>query len=135
MRFSTLVLVLTIFVSPVISQQTTTDSREITPEIISAISKGDAASLSNFFNENIELVIGTTNDVFSKKQATGIVTDFFKRNKVSSFTVLHKGVRENAAFMICTMKSGDTGFRIYILVRQVSNRQLIQQLRIESTND
>lgn len=109
--------------------------RDVSEDILNAIASGDAVTLSSFFNDNVELVVGSTNDVFSKQQATGIITDFFRRNKVSSFQVLHKGIKDTSAFSICTMKAGNSSYRVYVLVRRTSTRQLIQQLRIESSND
>jgi len=109
--------------------------RDVSDDIINAIAAGDAVTLSSFFNDNVELVVGATNDVFSKQQATGIITDFFRRNKVNSFEVLHKGTKDTSAFSIGTMKAGNGTYRVYVLVRRTSTRQLIQQLRIESSND
>ncbi len=109
--------------------------REVSADILNAFAAGDAVVLSSYFNDNVELVIGSTNDVFSKQQATGIITDFFRRNKVNSFQVLHKGTKDTSAFSIGTMKAGNNTYRIYLLVRKSADRQLIQQLRIESSND
>ncbi|MDO9634613.1 MAG: DUF4783 domain-containing protein [Paludibacter sp.] len=109
--------------------------REVSTAILDAVAAGDAVVLSSYFNDNVELVIGSTNDVFSKQQATGIITDFFRRNKVNSFQVLHKGTKDTSAFSICTMKAGSNTYRIYLLVRKSADRQLIQQLRIELSND
>jgi mRNA-degrading endonuclease RelE of RelBE toxin-antitoxin system len=109
--------------------------RDVSPTIISALQKGDAVAVSAFFNENVELIVGQVNDVFSKKQATGILSDFFRRNKISSFRIIHKGNKENSAFSICSMQAGSASYRVYILVRTADNQQLIQQLRIEPTND
>ncbi|MEA4937405.1 MAG: DUF4783 domain-containing protein [Paludibacter sp.] len=108
---------------------------EVSADILNAISEGNAVVLSSYFNENVELVVGSANDVFSKQQAVGIMTDFFKKNKVSSFHVLHKGTKESSAFSICTLKTTTNTFRVYVLVRRSGTGQLIQQLRIESSND
>lgn len=114
-----------------LSAQTDIDSA-----ISSALAKGDGETLSSYFNDNIELVIGTTNDVYSKKQAGSIVTDFFRKNKVAAFKVLHKGSKENSSFLICSITSGISTYRVYVLVRRApNNKHLIQQLRIESSND
>lgn len=109
--------------------------QDVSDNILGALANGDVATLSSFFNDNVELVIGSTNDVFSKQQATGIISDFFRKNKVSAFQVLHKGTKDTSAFSICTMKAGNASYRVYVLVRKTSTRQLIQQLRIESSND
>ena len=110
-------------------------SNEVPADIITALSKGDAAKLNNYLNTNVELVIGQKNDVFSKPQASGIITDFFKTNKVASFVVLHKGDKEAASFLIGTLKTSNSTFRVYILTRKTSNQTVIQQLRIEPTNE
>lgn len=110
-------------------------NNEIPAEIITALSKGDAVKLNNYLNTNVELVIGQKNDVFSKPQASGIIADFFKTNKVSSFVVLHKGDKEAASFLIGTLKTSSSTFRVYILTRKTGNQTVIQQLRIEPTNE
>ena len=108
--------------------------QDVSDSIIDALSKGNAVTLSSYFNENVELKVGTANDVYSKQQATAIVTEFFRKNTVQSFQVLHKGTKENSAFAICQMKTANASYRIYILVRKTTDNQLIQQLRIEASN-
>ncbi len=108
---------------------------EVPTDVISAFGNGDAAKLSPFLNSNVELVVAKTNDVFSRQQTTGIITDFFKKNKVSSFNVLHNGNRESASFLIGTLITANGNFRVYILMRKSGNQSLIQQLRIESSNE
>ena len=129
MKTLTSILFLLLSVGFVSAQQ------EVSGEITNALSKGDASTLSSYFNDNVELVIANVNDVFSKQQATGIITDFFKKNKVSSFQILHKGTKDASAFTIGTLKAGNNSYRVYVLVRKSATKQLIQQLRIESTND
>lgn len=110
-------------------------SSEVPPEIISALDKGDAAKLSAYLNANVELVVGNKNDVFSKQQATGIITDFFRTNKVSSFQLLHKGNKEATSFAIGEIKTNTGNYRVYVLTRKSGNQTVIQQLRIEISND
>lgn len=109
--------------------------KDVSPAILTALQKGDAATLSTYFNTNVELIIGSMNNVYSKKQATGIITDFFRKNKVSSFQILHRGNKDTSAFSICTMKAGNDNYRVYVLVRRTANEQFIQQLRIEPSNE
>ena len=106
-------------------------SAEVPSSIISALDGGDASELSNYLNANVELVIDNKNDVFSKQQATGIITDFFRKNKVSDFQLLHKGNKDAASFAIGTLKTSTGNYRVYILTR----KNEIQQLRIEPSND
>ena len=110
-------------------------SSEVSSEIISALDKGDAGKLSAYLNTNVELVVGNKNDVFSKQQASGIITDFFRTNKVSSFQLLHKGNKEATSFAIGEIKTNTGNYRVYVLTRKSGNQTVIQQLRIELSND
>lgn len=125
---SALMLVCTL---PVVTAQ----SSEVPSDIISALDNGDAAKLSAYLNANVELVIGNKNDVFSKQQATGIIADFFRTNRVSSFQVLHKGNKEAASFAIGELKTSGGTYRVYVLTRKSGSQTVIQQLRIEPSND
>lgn len=104
---------------------------EVPNGIISALNEGNAGTLSSYLNANVELVIGAQNNVFSKQQATGIIADFFRKNRVSNFEILHKGNKDSASFAIGTLKTNSGTYRVYILTR----KNEIQQLRIEPSND
>lgn len=109
--------------------------QDVSPTITNALSRGDASAISPFLNENVELVVGSVNDVFSRRQATGILADFFRRNRVSAYQLIHRGVKENSSFSIGSMRAGTNNYRVYVLVRTTNNQQLIQQLRIEVVNE
>jgi hypothetical protein len=106
-------------------------SSEVPSGIISALNSGNASQLSAYLNDNVELVIGNQNDVFSKQQATGIIADFFRKNRVNDFQLLHKGNKDAASFAIGTLKTNTGSFRVYVLTR----KNEIQQLRIEPSNE
>jgi hypothetical protein len=110
-------------------------SVEVPSDIISALNEGDATQLSGFLNANVELVIDNKNDVFSKQQASGIISDFFRKNRIGSFQLLHKGTKDTASFAIGTLKTSSGNFRVYVLTRKVGTQTVIQQLRIEPSND
>jgi hypothetical protein len=104
---------------------------DVPADIITALNEGNSSQLSIRLNTNVELVIDTKNDVFSKQQASGIIADFFKKNRVISFQLLHKGNKDAASFVIGTLKTANGNFRVYVLTR----KNEIQQLRIELPND
>jgi len=107
---------------------------EIPNEIVSALNSGDAGKLSGYLNTNVELAISNKNDVFSKQQATGIISDFFRTNHVQSFQVLHSGTKDTSSFAIGTLKTSGGSFRVYVLVRKSGGQTVIHQLRIEPSN-
>jgi len=112
-------------------QLTEAQSADVPADIITALNEGNSSQLSVRLNTNVELVIDTKNDVFSKQQASGIIADFFKKNRVISFQLLHKGNKDAANFVIGTLKTANGNFRVYVLTR----KNEIQQLRIELSND
>ncbi len=112
---------------PLVDAQTA----EVPSNIIAALNDGDAGQLSSHLNTNVELVIDNKNDVFSKQQATGIIADFFRKNRVNNFQLLHKGNKDAASFAIGILKTSTGSFRVYVLTR----KNEIQQLRIEPSNE
>jgi len=106
-------------------------SGEVPTEIIAALNNGDASQLSNYLNSNVELFIENKNDVFSKPQGTEIIAEFFRKNRVNGFQLLHKGKKDAASFVIGTLKTSAGSYRVYVLTR----KNEIQQLRIEPSND
>lgn len=106
-------------------------SSEVPSDVITALNDGDAGKFSEFLNDNVELVIDNKNDVFSKQQASSIITDFFRKNRINSFQLLHKGNKDAASFAIGTLKTSTKNYRVYILTR----KNEIQQLRIEPSNE
>lgn len=130
-KFITLLLIFTVGMI----QYTPAQNVDVPNEITAALNSGDANKLSNWLNSNVELVIGDKNDVYSKQQAIGIISDFFRNNPVQGFQVLHKGNREAASFVIGTLKTSTGNYRVYVLTRRTGKQSLIQQLRIESSNE
>jgi hypothetical protein len=112
-------------------QLTEAQTSDVPADIITALNEGNSSQLSARLNTNVELVIDTKNDVFSKQQASGIIADFFKKNRVISFQLLHKGNKDAASFVIGTLKTANGNFRVYVLTR----KNEIQQLRIEPSNE
>jgi len=106
-------------------------SVEVPSEIINALNNGDANQLTGYLNSNVELFIENKNDVFRKPQATEIINDFFRKNRVTGFQLLHKGNKDAASFVIGTLKTSSGSYRLYVLTR----KNEIQQLRIEPSND
>ncbi len=110
-------------------------SPDIPTAITNALGQGDASGLSAYFNDNVELVVDNRNDIFSKQQSHGILTDFFRKNRVDSFNVLHKGERGMSCFIIGTLATDLATYRVYVLTRKNENQHFIQQLRIEPSNE
>ena len=95
-----------------IAIQTNAQTNEISSELIAALDNGDASTINESLGQNVELVIGNKNDIFSKQQASGIISDFFRTNKVNAFQLLHKGNKETASFAVGILKTSNGSFRV-----------------------
>ena len=110
---------------------TTVSFAQIPDEIVISIQNGNDAGLAEFFNENVELVVQTHDDVYSKSQAQQIVAEFFKSNKPKQFTIIHQGGKEGASYAIGSLITNTGTFRVYFLFRTKDNNSYIHQLKIE----
>ncbi len=131
-----LLIILSFFILVSLPIQTTSAQKSsFSAKLIKSFETGDAEMLSTLLNDNVELVIPRTENFFAKQQAKSILVDFFRKNPIIDFTILHNGNKENASFLIGTLVSSKGSFRVSVFSRKVSNQSLIYQLRIEDPNE
>jgi hypothetical protein len=104
---------------------------QIPDGIVSSIQNGNGTALAAFFNENVELVVDTHDDVYSKSQAQQIVSEFFKANKPKQFNIIHQGGKDGARYAIGSLTTNTGTFRVYFLLKNKDSISYIHQLRIE----
>jgi hypothetical protein len=104
---------------------------QIPDEIILSLKSGNSRSLSEYFNQNVELVVPESDNVYSKAQAQLIVSDFFSSHPPQSFSVIHQGGKEEAQYVIGNLGTQKGTFRVYFLLKKSDGKNYIHQLRIE----
>ncbi len=104
---------------------------QVPEQIILSLKSGNAKILSEFFNQNVELVVPDSDNVFSKAQAQQIVGNFFSIYTPVSFSIIHQGGKEGAKYVIGNMGTKSGIFRVYFLLKQSDGKDYIHQLRIE----
>lgn len=104
---------------------------QIPDDIILSLKSGNAKSLSEFFNQNVELVVPNSDNVYSKAQAQLIVGNFFSSHSPQSFSVIHQGGKEGAQYVIGSLGTQKGTFRVYFLLKKSDGKNYIHQLRIE----
>jgi hypothetical protein len=104
--------------------------------IIEAFQQANANSIASYLNDNVEMELPQTDNFYTKAQAKSILVDFFRKNEVKDFIVVHKGNRENSSFTIGTLSTSNGDFRILYHTKKSSGTpyNLIYQLRIEKTD-
>ena len=106
--------------------------KDIPTEIINAFKTGNSEQLAKYFNNSVELLILTNENVYNKTQAKQIVKDFFSTHTPSGFTIIHEGGKQGSNFAIGKLTTNNGTFRVYVLLKLSNSKQYIQQLRIEN---
>ena len=107
----------------------------IPEQIPLAIRTGDAKMLAAHFNEVIELVILSKEDMYSKEQAEKIIRDFFTKNQPTQFTIKHQGGKSKSRYAIGQLTTRSGNYRVYFLLKGNDNKALIHQLRFEPSHE
>lgn len=102
-------------------------------QITNSLKVGDVKSLSQHFDNNLELTILENEAIYSKDQIAVILRDFFSKNKPSDYALVHKGNSGNGAFFqIGELKTSTKTFRTYLYAKNINGKFLIQEFRIEA---
>jgi len=100
--------------------------------VVAALSIGDAKAVGTYFDNTVELVLPSVDDILPKAQAEKKLALFFKENPANSFTRVHGGTStgEDGAYVIGTLSTTNGSFRVYIYGRGAETPS-VQELRIE----
>jgi hypothetical protein len=101
--------------------------------ITKALSEGDAATLSNYLDNSVEITILASQNVYDKTQATKALGDFFAKNKPRAFNAVHQGTSKGSAshYTIGDLASTSGTYRVYLYYKSVGDKPIIQEIRIE----
>lgn len=101
--------------------------------VITAIQKGNAASISNYMDANVEVTVGDNDGAYSKNQAIAVVQEFFQKNAPSNCSMVHSGAARDGASYYCigNLSAGGSKYRVYIFFKKVGDTYLIQEMRFE----
>lgn len=96
------------------------------------IVKGDADSLSAWFDENLEISILSHSSTASREQARQIIKAFFNSQRPQSFVISHSSERSNMKYALGILEAGGSNYNVTIFVSYSRNAYKIQQFKIES---
>lgn len=111
------------------------DKGDIPSGINLALKEGNAKELSNYMNNNVEMVIIDKEGIYNKVQAEMILKDFFAKNPPRKFSLLHQGGKADSKYGIGNLITSDNTYRVYFLLKITNGKSLIHQFRIEKEND
>ena len=100
-------------------------------DVIKAIKAGDAAQVSKYFDNTVEITLPEKSNSYSKSQAAMILHDFFASNTVKDFEILHKSDNSGSQYCIGNLKTVNGTFRTTIFMKQKGSEEVVQELRFE----
>jgi len=99
-------------------------------EIAKHIRSGNARELAQHFNTTIQLTVPADDGRYSRAQAEMIIRDFFSKNPPRTFAINHQGSSSDGSqYFVGTYTSGKKSYHSYFLIKEVSGKMLIHQLR------
>ncbi len=108
---------------------------EIPEEIITSIRSGNAAKLSKYFNQNVDLLVLDFECSCSKSQTQQVINDFFQKYAPSKFSIIHQGNKGDSDYAIGTLETDKGKYRIYFLIKTINKVAFIHQFRIEAQSE
>ncbi|MEO6404666.1 MAG: DUF4783 domain-containing protein [Ferruginibacter sp.] len=101
-------------------------------EIITGLKSGNAAQVSKYFDNTVEVTLPEKSNSYSKSQADLVLRDFFTTNSVKGFEVIHKGENAGSQYCIGTLIAKNNSYRTTIFMKQKGDKQTLQEIRIEN---
>lgn len=110
---------------------TLTASANLPVGIAKGFKNGDANTISKYFGNTLEISITGAKSMYSKVQATQVLSNFFASSKPSGFVEKHSGGRGASQFSVVTFKGGGQAYRATILYKGNGETARISQITIE----
>lgn len=102
-------------------------------EVVGALKGGNVTTLSKYFDNMVEIAMPNNTNSYSKTQAAIILKDFFARNPVKDFKLIHQGTSgEGSTFGIGNLETSNGNYRTTFFFRQKGNSTVLQELRFEN---
>lgn len=100
-------------------------------EVVGAIKQGDVNGLSRYLDNTVEVNIVGKSNSYSKAQAEIILKDFFGKNQVKSFELIHQG-GEGSRFGIGNLATSGGTYRLSFFLQKKGGTLVLNELRIEN---
>lgn len=99
--------------------------------ITNAFKAGNASALTSSMEETVDVAVPGTSKKGTSAEAVTVLTDFFKANKPTGFTVLHHADKTDSGFFVAKLQTADKELRANITYHVVEGKVKIQSIRIE----
>lgn len=100
-------------------------------DVLSALNSGDAQAVALYFDDTIEIAFEQKISNTTKKNAEGLLRNFFREISVKNFKTIHKSGSGNSQYYIGNLTASSGVYRTTIFMKQKGDKFLVQELRFE----
>jgi hypothetical protein len=102
-------------------------------DVVTAIKQGDASALSRYLDNTVEISMAGKSNSYSKAQAEIILKDFFSKNQVKTFELIHQ-VQSNNGSRVGIANVGTSGgaYRTSFFLQMKGGSMVLNELRFET---
>ncbi|RFS22444.1 DUF4783 domain-containing protein [Chitinophaga silvatica] len=100
-------------------------------DVAAALKQGDVNALTRYFDSNVEINMAGKSNSYSKAQAEIILKDFFAKNQVKSFELVHQG-GDNSKFGIGNLTTSGGNYRVTFFLQKKGTAMVLNELRFEN---
>lgn len=101
-------------------------------DIAVAMKSGNAAQLSRYFDNRVDITLPDKSDNYSRAQAEMVIRDFFTNNSVRNFEIKYKGENSGSKYCIGTLLTKNGNYRTNLFLKQKDNKQVLQEIAFQS---
>lgn len=95
---------------------------------------GDPALLKEYFENTLQINILDEESEATREEAVEILREFFRQNPPKDFNIKFSSDKENSKFIIGSLRTDKTSYRINLFFKKREGKNLIHLLRIEEEN-
>ena len=84
-----------------------------------------------FFDNMVLISLPDKSDSYTKGQGESVIRDFFAKNWVKDFNIIHRGDNNGSQFFIGNLQTKNGNYRTTFFLKQKSDKQVLQEIRFE----
>ncbi len=109
---------------------------DIIDDMANTFKTGNANEIAKYFSTMVELSVVDQEDIYSSKQATFILKDFFAKHPPISAKVIHKVTSNpNYKFGVILLTTSNANYRVSFELKSNSSKFQLSQIRIEENKE
>lgn len=101
-------------------------------DVIGALRIGNAAQLSKYVDDNIEISLPSKSDSYSRSQAVVILQDFFSNSGVRGFEDKFKGNNGDTEYCVGTLQTRSGNYRTTFFLVNRNGKKLVKEIRFQN---